>query len=96
MKPIRKDRPGKSDTDISEVMGRHQLRPLQGVLHRDPKPENVMVGPFGEVLVMDWGVAKILGQKDLFSMKRHRILLKASAHPDHGRHCSGHPLLHVT
>lgn len=37
----------------------------QGVLHRDLKPDNIMVGPFGEVLVVDWGISKVLDDDTL-------------------------------
>jgi eukaryotic-like serine/threonine-protein kinase len=34
----------------------------QGVIHRDIKPSNILIGPFGETVLLDWGLAKVIGE----------------------------------
>jgi serine/threonine protein kinase len=49
---------------FADVCRAIELAHSRNVIHRDLKPANIMLGDYGEVYVLDWGIARVLGETD--------------------------------
>jgi serine/threonine-protein kinase len=81
-----KNDPGRRSLEMRKLLNRFtdvcnaiDYAHSRGVLHRDIKPGNIIVGKHGETLVVDWGLAKPMGRSDSRADSGERTLVPSSA-----------------